>query len=631
LAATIADLDLPAAALEHGDPELIARDLRALAALGGCLSELRDEAPGGRSLGGGWVRQALQTVRCPPARREALVDVLDVLDARAIRYRHVFLLGLSEGQFPPRLAEGSLLGEEDRLRWQRQGIELDSRRDLMAREMLLFYLAVSRADETLTLSYLQADASGHVGSPSPFLLSLLAPWGGLEADWLIQRIPPGPYLPPPAELASRRDAFNAALAGQFAPLAGDYTPLLGWAAHEADGTKLLRSAMGMFARHRRWRQGPCDEFDGRLTDPALLDALAQRYPAQTVFSAERLNKYGQCPWQYFAEYVLHLAPLVEPQRRLEPQNRGTFCHNVLCRLMESLKAAIGGGPVRLADVPEADLRAALAAAAEEVAGKTERFSLPYPALWRVQREQMQQALSDYLQAARQADDLHPEGLHFELAFGQDLRDEGPRDPASRGEPIVLATPAGELRLRGRIDRVDRIAFGEVDGLMVVDYKTGRLPTDADLAAGRNLQMPLYAAAAAAILGQPCVGGVFHHIGQTTGRFERFFAAVTAAKGREPYKVDDKYDEKLEAAMETIGRFVRQMAGGQFDAVPTHDCPSYCPFRTVCQFSPSRAERKAPPDASDSPCGAGGTPASPDAGKIPAPQTRGRKTRRKEGD
>ena len=51
--------------------------------------------------------------------------------------------------------------------------------------------------------------------------------------------------------------------------------------------------------------------------------------------------------------------------------------------------------------------------------------------------------------------LPPE--YFELAFGQELRDEGPHDPASRDEPVVLATPAGELRVRGRIDRVDRVA------------------------------------------------------------------------------------------------------------------------------------------------------------------------------
>jgi hypothetical protein len=285
-------------------------------------------------------------------------------------------------------------------------------------------------------------------------------------------------------------------------------------------------------------------------------------------------------------------------------------------------------------VPEADLQAALTAAVEEVAAKAERFSLPYPALWRVQREQMHQALSEYLQAAREMDGLHPEGLHFELAFGQDLRDEGPHDPASRAEPVVLATPAGELRLRGRIDRVDRIAFGEVGGLLVVDYKTGRLPTDTDLAAGRNLQMPLYAAAAEAILGRPCVGGVFHHVGRTPGRFERFFAAVTAGKGAAPYKVDDKYDEKLQAARETIGRFVRQMAGGQFDTVPTHDCPSYCPFRTVCQFSPSRAKRKAPPDGALPAAGEPAAPTAPPrlaAGGTPASFARRKAARRKEGD
>ena len=31
--------------------------------------------------------------------------------------------------------------------------------------------------------------------------------------------------------------------------------------------------------------------------------------------------------------------------------------------------------------------------------------------------------------------------------------------------------------------------------------------------------------------------------------------------------------------------------GRFDLAPTHDCPSYCPFRQICHYSPVRAELK----------------------------------------
>jgi len=193
-------------------------------------------------------------------------------------------------------------------------------------------------------------------------------------------------------------------------------------------------------------------------------------------------------------------------------------------------------------------------------------------------------------------------LRFELSFGVELEADQPHDESSTPEPVTVATSAGEIHLRGRLDRVDRVAFDDVEGLLIVDYKTGRLPSEKDVLEGRNLQMPLYAAAAEALLGSKCVGGAFHRIGSGAGRFERFFAAVTTARGLAPYKIDQDYDAKLDAAMETVGQFIRRMAQGRFDALPTHDCPGYCPLRQICQYSPVRAERKTPPGDADAGAG-----------------------------
>ena len=584
LADAIDALHLRAAALEHEDAALIARDLRALATLADCLAGLPEPRPGMADL-----REALSAVACPPDRGESLVDVLDVLDARALRYDHVFLLGASERQFPRRFVEGSLVGEADRQRWRDLGVVLDARSDLTAREMLLFYLAVSRARRSLTASYLEADASGRTGSPSCFLLALLSPCGGLDPA-PVERIPPGTVIPPAGELASPRDAFNAGLSSLFRRDAPSRADALAWAAAHA-GEKLRRAAMGIWARHRRWLPGECNEFDGRITDPNLRKALAGRYPDRTIFSANRLNAFGQCPWGYFATYVLRLAPLGEPQRRLEPKTRGMFCHDVLFELMRRL-AEQSGGPVRLGRIDEDELARALDAAIAAEAEAVEARRPPYPALWRLQLRQMRRDLWNYLRSARGQGELEPESLRFELAFGQELDEREAHDPRSTEQPVTVDTPGGAIRLRGRIDRIDRVRLGGVAGLLVVDYKTGRLPSPRDLLEGRNLQMPLYAAAAEAILAETCVGGAFHRIGATKASHERYFAAIKPSGGG--YRPDDSYAARRKAALATVARFVAQMAAGRFDALPTDDCPSYCPFRQICHHAPARAERKVRP-------------------------------------
>jgi RecB family exonuclease len=130
------------------------------------------------------------------------------------------------------------------------------------------------------------------------------------------------------------------------------------------------------------------------------------------------------------------------------------------------------------------------------------------------------------------------------------------------------------------------------GLLVVDYKTGRLPSEADIDEGRNLQLPLYAAAAEQILGRPSLGGVFHHVGEDPRM--RFFAAFKFA--RKKYSACEDYPQRQAAAMAKAQEFIDSMAGGRFDLLPKKKCPTWCPYRRICHFSPARLPLKSPPPA-----------------------------------
>jgi len=179
-----------------------------------------------------------------------------------------------------------------------------------------------------------------------------------------------------------------------------------------------------------------------------------------------------------------------------------------------------------------------------------------------------------------------QSLHFELAFGMDTPGD---DEASPADPVEVETPAGPVRLRGRIDRVDLLRADISDELLVVDYKTGRLPVGADFDSGRSLQSPLYAAAAEKILGRSCAGGAFHRIGPSSAKSQQYFAAV---KRRGAKLVEDNtYQQRREAAMSKAGDFITTMRGGAFDVAPCGKCPSYCPYRQICGHSDARRRLK----------------------------------------
>ena len=573
-------LELRESVLLTGEDELIARDLRALSQLEALLAD-----PVATNCSLRHFREALGAIKCPSGAGESLVDVCDVLDARAVRCDHVFLVGLSEGVFPRRYVESSLISESDRRRWRSGGIELDARGDLTAREMLLLYLAISRTNESLTVSFVEGDNSGARGAPSAFLLSILEPFGGIEAadqNDLLERIGVGKFVPPPDEIATSRDAFNSALTGFFDPESVDHSASLAWAVKNAP-EKIPRSARGIFTRFRRYAPGACDSFDGLITDPALLDHLRGRFGGETIFSATQLNTYGQCPWSFFAGYILKLDELREPGRCLEPIQRGLFVHRVLFSLMSNLHQE-SEGAFKLANVDQDRLLAALRAAIETESARFRTRRPGYSALWEVQKERIHRQLREYLLSQRSGVS-NSEHLYFELAFGLDEAEAGKVDPASRCEPVELQTPAGAVRVRGKIDRADRVNSGDDAGLLVIDYKTGRIPTHADINAGRNLQLAIYTEAIEQITDQKALGGVFHQVERNE---ELHFSLM-----KPPRREKRPFEQRRRDALSRIGEFVEQMRAGRFDALPEHDCPGYCPFRRICHYSPARARIKTP--------------------------------------
>ncbi len=568
----IESLELREAACSHTDPDLIGRDLRALDTLQSAIGTLPSPPPQIATL-----REGLSRTFCPPPQTESMVTVLDVLDARAIRCDHLFLLGLNEGGFPQRYTDGAFLTESDRIAWSKRGIELPHRSDLTAREMFLFYMGISRPDQSLTLSYLESDSSGKPLAPSAFLLSLLEPCGGLkqfEGGDRFTRISHGQFLPKPTEVAAPPDTFLGGVVSLFGDAPDDWKPALSWSLRK-DREKVIRAGKGIWAWNHRWKRSPCDRFDGRITDAGLCRGLEQRYPHQTVFSATQLSTYGQCPWWFFARYILKLEPLVVPERSLEPISRGVFVHNVLFRVMSALKET--HEVLRLCDVEESDLLEALDRGVAAEAASIESRHLSYRGLWEIQKQQMHAEMRDYLLDQWKGSASGSQSLHFELSFGMSERGDELTDPKSRPDPVALTTEAGEVRVRGKIDRVDRAQLEDTKGLMVIDYKTGQLPRSKDIEEGRNLQLGIYIEAAEQILKQHSLQGAFHRVGGTK---------------REELVRDS--EELRETALTNITRFVNGMRSGKFEVLPTDKCPSYCPFRQICHYSPARVKFKSSP-------------------------------------
>jgi ATP-dependent helicase/nuclease subunit B len=157
-------------------------------------------------------------------------------------------------------------------------------------------------------------------------------------------------------------------------------------------------------------------------------------------------------------------------------------------------------------------------------------------------------------------------------------------------PVELALSRGTLSFRGKIDRADVDADGSIT---VIDYKTGRpdrfevIATDA-VDAGRHLQLPIYALAAAPLAvdsGAP-VRAQFRFVGPRSAKNGSFAIGI---------ELDDDVRERLietvDVLTSTVATGLFPMLSGESEYRGYENC-RFCDFDKICPTGRERYEESA---------------------------------------
>jgi RecB family exonuclease len=312
--------------------------------------------------------------------------------------------------------------------------------------------------------------------------------------------------------------------------------VLTWAETDERGNQTVPSAFlegepgepGIWVRPLPARQPSGGEV--RIAAPELLPVLQARHAR---LSPSGLESFLRCPFQFFAAKTLRLKqrpPL--PRERLDFLLRGTIAHETLARV---------SGPGDLERTFDRIFRRAM---------ESNHIPDGYAA------EACRRELLDDLRAFLEADGLPPAAERrteeeFELALSQ------------------------EVTVRGRIDRVDRLADGTA---AVVDYKYS--PPQSVLGRARDeeaLQGPLYVLAARQKLGWPVRS--------------MSFAALRGGGRIVDVPVTEEWIESGRAKALAAAARIR---AGEIAPAPsdTANC-SWCEFRDVCRYD--RLGREAGPE------------------------------------
>ena len=490
------------------------------------------------------------------------VFVGNVMSARLLRFRRVYVTGCAERTFPPIIRQDPLLLDEERERINR-GAGHDSYLPLKGQrldeERLLFELACQAATDRLTLSYpRRGTSSTNVRLPSSFLLEEVGDLaGGFLSAEALERNAGDWYQRMPARIGYDGVAAEDALR------ALDESDLR-WHVLEQGGggqpavnaiVPLWRNIEAVRAHQAARRRRSFGAFDGIV--PAQL--VAAHGTLERDLTATALEDFAVCPYRFFLSRVLGIRARGEPEQTLQiaPLQRGNLVHAILDELVQqfldgaaSWAEFLRGADTALREIMERHF-------AELPAGVT-----GLPLSWELIRDQVAAELAAYLsEERRQAAVPRPD-----TGAG-----DGWEPVAAEHEFQGVSIPAGnrELRFAGRIDRID----GSAGRLRIVDYKTGAAAreTAEGYREGRSLQLPVYLHAAAHV--QPSeltrCSAELHYVSERAAYARRALSGAQLA-------VDPRFGEVLGAMAEAI-------ASGAFFYQPGEHRAHcrWCDYRDIC--------------------------------------------------
>ncbi|MGL5721491.1 MAG: PD-(D/E)XK nuclease family protein [Brevinema sp.] len=361
------------------------------------------------------------------------LKVLSHDEARGLNVKAVFLLGMSEGSFPPPPSQ-DLFDSVDRSTLNRVSQQVLGRKlwttsgDHFDRSKFLFASALSLAKEYVFLCRTPVNEKAEYFAPSHFLVRLLAK-NSFECI-------PDYYRKKP------RDHNPEIYALYVDP---ETVFISGFLQTKATGThtgEVLSYRQRILEAQEAFEEGvlPKKEVLPYFGGLGAHSYAAKRYQNKEIYtSPTRLEMVGRCFYRGLWEYVWNIRPLELPSFLVEAVDAGTLYHNIL----ESYVRQAGASPL------DASLLKQIIREQIELSAKKEIFQLDEKRIYGILR-------------------LFLQKLELTMSGQKPYQLELNIKELEAGKQIIPLSEEKSLRLSAKIDRIDRFEDGSY---AIIDYKT----------------------------------------------------------------------------------------------------------------------------------------------------------------
>mgnify|MGYP001415185581 FL=1 len=385
------------------------------------------------------------------------------------RVKALYLIGVNDGSFPKAGVEEGLLSDRERNALRDIGIELaEDTRTQAFNEQYLIYRSLTIAEKYLRISWPIADNDGRALRPSMIISRIRNIFPNISTRSEI--VPSGTVDEELRLVTGKRPAFkNLVLAMRKRKDGNEISPV--W--------QIVRNWFEKDSEYRVCFEKAKQALNySNLAEKISREKISSLYGDPLITSVSRLERYTACPFSFFVQYGLDAR-----ERRiykLSAPDIGTFMHEVIERFSRFVSQENISWRKFDRQWCNDKVSEIIDEMFEKMKGSSIFASARFTALVKRLKRVVARAVWIIAQHIRMGS-FDP--IKYEAGFGEN----------ECFPPIVFKLDSGqEVRLTGRIDRIDAFRTDEGTYLRIIDYKSGakdfRL---SDVYYGLQLQLMTY--------------------------------------------------------------------------------------------------------------------------------------------
>lgn len=416
--------------------------------------------------------EGLTYSKVPTTLDQLEVTSMDLI--RAKKSKITFLIGATDQQIPRKIENKTLLTDEERglikdsLPFEKY-LKKDRQSDL-AREPFVFYLSLLSATEKVILTYPKSSDSTKELKISPYLTLLKNQFKLIEKKKSIGFL---------ENQLIDENSFST-----------DQVLLREWLAYKRDLLDEHQATPWLFHQleKRLLKELPIktERLLSSLTHQNIPDTLTaasvEELYGETVYaSVSKIENFYKCQYKYFLMYGLGLRE--RDQFELSPAATGDFYHEALDQFFQEIMA----GQYVLSQMTQEEINKVTEQVLLQVLGQDRFGILNTTNRMNYIKHQLSQTIQRVgWNLKKQSERSNMSVIQTEVLFGQILQDKG-----LASLDFELGNKK-KLKVRGKIDRIDKMKVEEDIYLSVIDYKSSKHNFDfVDAYYGLALQMVTY--------------------------------------------------------------------------------------------------------------------------------------------